>query len=210
MQGAGIELDLDEQIYRGFFPRIHQKQLNPTKAYRNYVQTYLEKDVRVLSNIKDLTPFQNFLKLCAGRIGQILDYASLGNDLGLSGNTIKHWLSILEASYIIFRLRPYFENFGKRMIKSPKLYFTDVGLATCLLDIEEPEQLARDPMRGYLVENLVILELMKYRHNHGLDPNFYYYRDNHKNEVDVIIKQANQLIPIEIKSSKTLFAKIVT
>jgi predicted AAA+ superfamily ATPase len=203
LRHAGIELSLDEQIYRGFYPRIYQHDLNPTKAYRNYVQTYLEKDVRRLSNISDLIQFQNFMKLCAGRIGQVLDYVSLGNDLGISGNTVKKWISILEASYVVFRLKPYFENFGKRVIKSSKLYFTDVGLATYLLDIEETKQLTRDPMRGHLVENLVILELSKYRHNRGLDPNLYYYRDNHKNEIDVIIKHSNQLIPVEIKSAQT-------
>lgn len=203
LRQAGINLSLNEQIYQGFYPRIYQNDLNPTKAYRNYVQTYLEKDVRRLANISDLIQFQNFMKLCAGRIGQILDYASLGNDLGTSGHTIKKWISILEASYVVFRLKPYFENFGKRIIKSPKLYFTDVGLASYLLDIEDPKQLARDPMRGYLMENLVILELSKYRHNRGLDPNLYYYRDNHKHEIDVIIKQSNQLIPVEIKSAQT-------
>lgn len=203
LQKAGIHLELDDQIYHGFFPRIYKERLNPTIAYRNYVQTYLEKDVRKLSNIKDLIHFQNFMKLCAGRVGRILDYAALGNDLGLSGNTIKHWLSILEASYIIFRLTPYFENFGKRIIKSPKLYFTDVGLVTYLLDIETPKQLARDPIRGFLVENLVILELAKYRYNRGLDPHLYFYRDSHENEIDVIVKNANKLIPIEIKASKT-------
>ena len=203
LQIAGIDLTLDELIYRGFFPRVYANQLNPTKVYRNYVATYLEKDVRQLSNIKDLSLFQNFMKLCAGRIGKVIDYVSLGNDLGVSNNTIKQWLSILEASYVIYRLKPYFENFGKRIIKSPKLYFTDVGLATYLLDIEQPQQVTRDPLRGFLVENLVIMELCKYRHNRGLDPNLYYFRDNHRNEVDVIIKQANQLSAIEIKSAQT-------
>lgn len=200
---GGIELTLEEQIYRGFYPRIYKNNLNATKTYSNYVQTYLEKDVRRISSIKDLVMFQNFMKLCAGRIGQILDYASLSNDLGVSANTVKNWISVLEASYIIFRLKPYFENFGKRIIKSPKLYFTDVGLATYLLDIENSKQIERDPMRGHLFENLVIIELVKYRYNRGLDPNLYYYRDNHKNEVDVIIKHANELIPIEIKSART-------
>jgi len=200
---AGIELDLDDQIYHGFFPRIYQKNLNPTKAYRNYVQTYLEKDVRQISEIKNLVQFQNFMKLCAGRIGRVIDYTSLGNDLGLSGNTIKHWLSILEASYVIFRLTPYFENFGKRIIKAPKLYFTDVGLACYLLDINQASQVSRDPLRGFLVENLAILELCKHRQNRGQDPNLYYYLDSHKNEVDVIIKQADKLTAVEIKAAKT-------
>lgn len=198
-----IELTLNEQLYRGFFPRIYSDNLNPTKAYRSYIQTYLEKDVRTISDIKNLIQFQTFMKLCAGRIGQIFDYASVANDLGVSTHTVKHWLSVLEASYIVFRIHPYFENFGKRLIKSPKLYFTDVGLACYLLDIENEKQIARDPLRGNLVENLVILELIKYRYNIGLQPNIYFYRDNHKNEIDVIIKQGHELIPIEIKSAKT-------
>lgn len=198
-----IELNLDQQLCHGFFPRIYSDHLNPTKAYRNYVQTYLEKDVRTLSDIKNILQFQTFLKLCAGRIGQIFDYASVSNDLGVSAHTVKHWLSILEASYIVVRLKPYFENFGKRLIKSPKLYFTDVGLACYLLDIENETHIARDPLRGSLIENLVILELMKYRYNRGLEPNLYFYRDSQKNEIDVIIKQGHELIPIEIKAAKT-------
>lgn len=200
---AGIELELDEQMYHGFYPAIYHKHLNPTQAYRFYVQTYLEKDVRQISQIQNLMQFQNFIKLCAGRIGQILDYSALSNEVGVSANTIKNWISILEASYIVFRLKPYFENFGKRIIKSPKLYFTDVGLATYLLDIENPRQLARDPVRGFLVENLCILELLKYRNNRALEPNLYFFRDSHQNEVDLIVKQGHDLIPIEIKSSQT-------
>lgn len=200
---GGINLDLDEQIYKGFFPRIYSENLNPSKAYRNYLQTYIEKDVRQISEIKNLVQFQTFIKLCAGRIGQILDYTSLGNAIGVSNNTVKHWLSVLEASYIVFRLQPYFENFGKRLIKSPKLYFTDVGLAAYLLGIETPQQISRDPLRGQLVENLVIMEMLKYCYNRGVDPNIYYFRDSHQNEVDVIIKRGNQLIPVEIKSAKT-------
>lgn len=203
LQRADIRLDIDTQIYHGFYPRIYSEHLNPTKAYRNYLQTYIEKDVRRISDIKDLTQFQLFMKLCAGRVGQVLEYSSLSNELGLSIHTVKHWLSILEASYIIHRLQPYFENFGKRLIKSPKLYFSDVGLVSYLLGIESPSQIERDPLRGYLVENLVVNELMKYRYNRGLDPNIYYFRDSNKNEVDIIVKHGNELIPIEIKSAKT-------
>lgn len=204
LQTANIDLNLDEYLLRGFYPRIYKEQLEPTKAYRNYFQTYVERDVRLLIHVKDLTTFQRFIKLCAGRIGQILNIHSLANELGLSSHTIKHWLSILEASFITFRLLPYYENFGKRIIKSPKLYFTDVGLASYLLDIENLTQLRRDPLRGNLVENLVVLELMKTRFNQGLDHQLYYYRDNHQNEVDVIFKRAHELIPIEIKAAQTL------
>lgn len=203
LQKAGFELSLDELLLNGGYPRIYKDNLNPTTAYRNYFQTYVERDVRQLIHIKNLSLFQKFIKLCAGRIGQIVDFSNLANEVGVSHHTIKEWLSILEASFVIFQLQPYFENFGKRLIKSPKLYFTDLGLATYLLDIENITQLKRDPLRGHLVENLVILELMKTRLNKGLDPKLYFYRDHHQNEVDVIYKTSNQLVPIEIKSSET-------
>lgn len=206
---AGFDLNLDDQIYHGFYPGIYDDNLNPTQAYRFYVQTYLEKDVRQISQIQNLMLFQNFMKLCAGRIGQIIDYATLANEVGVSANTIKNWISVLEASYILIRLKPYFENFGKRIIKSPKLYFTDVGLAAYLLDIQTPAQVARDPLRGYLMENLSIMELYKYRHNRGLDPNVYYYRDSQKNEVDIIIKHGHMLTPVEIKSAQTFNASFL-
>jgi uncharacterized protein len=197
-------LDLDTLLLNGFYPAIHQNKVNPTFVYKNYIATYLERDVRQLTNIKDLSSFQRFLKLCAGRVGQILNKNSLASDVGVSSTTIEHWLSILEASYIIFRLQPYFENFGKRVIKSPKLYFTDPGLAAYLLNIENISQISRDPLRGNLVENLIILDLIKYRYNRGLDHNLYFYRDQHQNEVDVIYKTGEQLIPIEIKAAQTI------
>jgi predicted AAA+ superfamily ATPase len=200
---AKISLDTNEYIYSGFLPRIYKDGLNPTQAYRNYLQTYIERDVRQLINVRDLNQFQRFIQLCAGRIGQLLNMESLGNELGLSGPTIKHWLSILEASFVIVRLQPYFENFNKRVVKASKLYFTDVGLATYLLDIENLTQLERDPLRGQLFENFIIMDLFKARFNQGLDPKFYYYRDQHGNEVDLIFKAAHELIPIEIKSSMT-------
>jgi predicted AAA+ superfamily ATPase len=194
---------LKETILKGGLPRIYKDQLNPHKAYRNYFQTYVERDVRQLIHVKDLTLFQQFIKLCAGRIGQIMNFQSFSNDLGVSPKTIQHWISILEASFILFQLPPYFENFGKRIIKATKLYFTDVGLASYLLGIETAAQLDRDPMYGYLVENLMILELYKHRFNRGLDPQCYYYRDHHQNEIDVILKMGHQLIPIEIKAAQT-------
>ncbi len=200
---GNIELSLDEYIYNGMYPRIYKENLSPTKFYRDYVQTYIERDVRKMLNIKDLSQFQHFLKLCAGRIGQVFNSSNISNELGISHPTVKNWLSILEASFIIFRLQPYFENFGKRIVKSPKLYFTDVGLATYLLDITSKEQIVRDPLRGNLVENLVICELMKNQLNRGFEPGFYYFRDSHGNEVDLLFKVGNDLIPIEIKASKT-------
>ncbi len=200
---ADIDLSLDDMLLKGGYPRIYKDHLDPTKAYRNYFQTYVERDLRQLINIKDLTQFERFIRICAGRIGQILNMEEIGNEVGISSHTVKHWISMLEASFIVFRLQPYFDNFGRRMIKAPKLFFTDVGLATYLLGIENKLQISRDPLRGHLVENLVVLELMKWRLNHGLDPQLYYYRDVQKNEVDVIFKSGADLIPIEIKSSKT-------
>lgn len=200
---AGIDLPIDETVVKGGYPRIYKDGLDPTKAYRNYFQTYVERDLRQLINVKDLAQFERFIRICAGRIGQIMNLEEIGGEIGISFHTVKEWISILEASFVIFRLQPYFENFGKRLIKSPKLFFTDVGFATYLLGIENELQLSRDPLRGHLIENLVVLELMKWRLNHGLDPQLYYYRDVQKNEIDVIFKDGNNLIPIEIKSSKT-------
>lgn len=200
---AKIDLSLDEYLLRGGYPRIHKDSLDPTKAYRSYFQTYVERDLRQLILVKDLSQFERFVRICAGRIGQIINLEEIGGEIGISSHTVKEWISILEASFIIFRLQPYFENFGKRMIKSPKLFFTDVGLAVYLLGIENTVQLARDPARGHLVENLVLLDLVKWRFNHGLDHQLYYYRDMQKNEVDIIFKEGDRLIPIEVKSSRT-------
>lgn len=200
---ADIDLSLDEALLNGGYPRIYKDHLDPTKAYRNYFQTYVERDLRQLINVKDLAQFERFIRICAGRVGQIVNLEEIGGEVGISSHTVKHWISILEASFVVFRLQPYFDNFGKRMIKTPKLFFTDVGLATYLLGIENKLQVSRDPLRGHLFENLVILELMKWRFNQGLDPQLYYYRDVQKNEIDVIFKSGPDLIPIEIKSSKT-------
>lgn len=203
LRDAKIKLSLDEILLKGGYPGIYFDNLDPTKAYRNYFQTYVERDLRQLIHVKNLTQFQKFVRLCAGRIGQLVNLEGIGNEIGVSSNTIKEWLSILEASYVIIRLQPYFENFGKRMVKSSKLYFIDTGLASYLLGIQNIEQMARDPLRGNLMENLVVLELMKARLNQGLDPNLYYFRDSHGHEVDLIYQSGRELIPIEIKSSQT-------
>lgn len=203
LANADIEQTEDEYLFRGFYPRIYQQNLQPTKAYNNYHHTYVERDVHQLINVKDLSTFDKFITLCAGRIGQELNMNSLSNEVGVSSHTIKQWLSILEASYLIILLRPYYENLGKRVVKSPKLYFIDVGFASYLLGITDVAQLKRDPLRGSLFENMVIMELIKTRYNHGWEPNLYFYRDNQRNEVDVIYKRANELVPIEIKSAKT-------
>lgn len=204
MREAREQRSLEDYLYQGFMPNIHHEKMRPTPYYRSYLETYIEKDVRKLINLKDLLMFQRFLKLCAGRVGQILNTNSLGNELGISHHTVKHWLSILQATFVIQLLPPYFENFGKRLIKSPKLYFFDVGLACFLLDIEEPKQLERDPLRGNLFENMIVMDLFKTRFNHGASPNLYYYRDSLQHEVDIIYKKAHEFIAIEIKSSQTI------
>lgn len=194
---------LDDYLFQGMYPRLYEHDIPSPIFYRDYLQTYLERDVRLMINVKDLSIFQQFMHLCSGLVGQILNYDSLSNMLGVSSHTIKQWISVLEASFIIFRLQPYYENFGKRIIKSHKLYFYDVGLASFLADIHEPKQLQRDPLRGHLFENFIILEILKNHLNQGIEPSMYFYRDSNQNEIDLILKSGNKLIPIEIKSSKT-------
>lgn len=206
---SNIHMSLDEYLLQGGYPRIFKDSLNPTKSYSNYVQTYIERDLRQMIEVKNLGLFQKFIKLCAGRIGQVFNKASISNEVGVSSKTISQWISILEASYLIFLLPPYYENFGKRAIKSPKLYFTDVGLATYLLGIENISQLERDPLRGNLVENLVLLELVKARWNEGLEHKLFFYRDSNQNEVDILYQRGHELTPIEVKSAKTFNASFL-
>ena len=201
---ANIEFEQPQDyIYQGFLPRIYDQNQRPTQAYSNYYQTYVERDVRQLINLKDFSLFEKFMNLLAGRIGQLMDYTSLANDVGVSAKTIKSWLSILEASFVIYRLNPYFENFGKRVIKSPKYYFMDVGLLSFLLGIETPAQVSRDPLVGNLFENLIIIECLKTQLNKGRLPKLYFYRDSNGNEADILYQQGRKLVAIEIKSSST-------
>ncbi len=203
LEGHESNQNLDELILKGFYPRIYAEHLNPQEVYRFYYQTYLERDVRRLIQLKDLHLFQRFMKLLVGRISQILNKNNLASDVGVSAPTIEHWLTLLEASFVIVRLYPYYENFGKRIIKAPKVYFTDVGLASYLLEIENTKQLARDPLRAALIENLAFTELYKTRLNQGLEPHLYYYRDSSGLEVDFILSRGRMLTPIEVKSSQT-------
>jgi predicted AAA+ superfamily ATPase len=192
-----------ELIVNGAYPRLHEEGLKPARFFNGYLQTYIERDVRALINLKDLRPFQQFLTLLAGRIGQIINYTSLSNDVGVSATTIKNWISVLKASFVVFELPPFFENIRKRVVKSPKIYFSDVGLASYLLGIETSDQMFRDPLRGGFYENLVILEILKARLKCGKRPDLFFYRDTHGNEVDLVIKQGRKLIPLEIKSAAT-------
>ncbi len=189
-------------IFNGFMPRLHDKNIRPRRLYRDYFQTYVERDVRKLMAIENQQAFEHFLKLLAGRIGHEVNYSSLAGQIGISAPQIKKWLSLLEASFIIFKLPPFFNNFGKRLTKSPKIYFVEVGLACYLLSIENPAQLERDPAFGGLFENMVIAEAYKSRINVGLDPGLYFYRDRYQNEVDLLYPSGSSFIPIEIKSSR--------
>ena len=195
---------LDEMLYAGFYPRIFDQNLNPSEALSFYVSTYVERDLRQLLSVRDLSQFETFLKLCAGRTGQLVNLSSLGNDAGVSHNTARQWLSILETSYIIKLLRPYYKNLGKRLVKAPKLYFLDSGLAAFLLSINEDKQLESHPLRGAIFESYVVAELLKIRFNRGKPDNQFFFRDNRGREVDVILDYGMESEAVEIKSGKTV------
>jgi predicted AAA+ superfamily ATPase len=195
---------IDKVLYTGFYPRIHDKKLNPTEALSFYASTYLERDIRSLINVTDLAKFEKFIKLCAGRVAQIVNLSSLANDCGISHVTAKSWLSVLEASYIIFFVRPHHANFGKRLIKAPKLYFTDCGLAAYLLDIQNAKHIAQHPLKGQLFENFVVAELLKARTNQGKNSNIYFFRDNVGNEVDALLENGTSIKPVEVKLGSTI------
>ena len=204
---AGISLSRDEYIFNGFMPRLYDEKIPPTILYPAYYATYVERDVRQLINVSDQHAFETFLKLLAGRVGQVVNMSDLSGDIGMSSATLSSWLSVLEASYIVFRLPCYFRNYGKRLIKAPKIYFTEVGLAASLLGIENVSQVARDPLLGGLFENLVVAEALKARYNLGKQlPGLYYFRVQGRNEVDLIIDNNRQLIPVEIKAGMTFDA----
>ena len=200
---AGIAMDRDDYIFKGFMPQIHNETIKPEMLYRNYFLTYVERDARQLVNIRNLNNFEVFIKLLAGRIGQVINLNSLSNDIGVSAVTLSEWLSVLEASYIIFKLPSYFENFGKRLLKSPKIYFTEVGLAAYLLGIKDVSQVARDPLLGGLFENMVVLEALKSRYNAGRESELYFFRDTRGMEIDLLLNENRQLIPMEIKAART-------
>ena len=205
LQAGGIQPDsLDELLLRGGYAPVHAPKVSPERWYNSYVTTYLERDMRQLVNVRDVATFQRFMKLCAGRCGQIVNMARLGADAGVDQKTVKAWLSILETGFIVYRLRPHHENFRKRLVKAPKLYFHDTGLAARLLGIETAKQLATHPMRGALFENWVLLEMLKARFNRAKDDNLYFWRNNTGHEVDIIADLAGRLLPIEVKSGMTI------
>lgn len=203
LSAAKCRLGRDEAIYRGFLPRIYSDGLNPTTANEEYYRTYVERDVRQMVQVENQAAFETFVRLLAGRVGQVVNFQALAGDVGVDAKTLKRWMSVLEASYVVMHLQPYYRNFGKRLVKSPKVYFTDVGLAAYLLGIGDPTQVARDPLMGGLFENMVVMDLVKNRCNFGLRQDFYYIRDNSGIEVDLVIEQNRKLHLVEIKSAMT-------
>lgn len=194
---------INETIYKGFYPPIYDRKIKPLDWYPSYFNTYVERDVRDIKDISNLSMFRKFTQMCAARIGQIVNLSSLANDCGITHNTARAWLSILEASYIVFLLQPHYQNFNKRLVKAPKLYFYDTGLACFLLRIENKKMLQTHYLRGGIFESLVISEFIKYRLNRGLPPNLYFWRDKLGNEIDCIVEAGSSLIPVEIKSGTT-------
>lgn len=201
--------DLDQLLYKGFYPAVWSGKNLPRLLYPNYIKTYLERDVRDLLNIKNLDLFQRFLRLCAARIGSIFNASELSNELGVAVNTINSWISVLQASYIIHLLPPFFVNTRKRLTKSSKIYFTDCGLAAYLLEIDSPKTMNRDKMRGHLFENMVIMNFLKNRLNRGENGGLYFYRDSNGNEVDLLVKTGSKYKCFEIKSAATFHADFV-
>lgn len=196
--------DVEDVMEKGCYPRLYDEKLTIQAWLRGYVKTYIERDVRQLTNVGNVRKFQNFMKLCAGRTGQLLNVSTLACDCSIDVKTANSWLSILEMSYIIFFLQPYHKHFRKRITKSPKLYFYDTGLVCSLLGIQSSEELFSHYLRGGIFESFAISEIIKNKYNQDLDPNIYFWQDQHGNEVDCILKKSTKLIPIEIKSGRTI------
>jgi len=195
--------ETNQVMLEGLYPAICAGKNVAHLFYPAYVKTYLEKDVRDLLRIKDQMQFLKFMKLCAARVGSLFNASEIGMEIGVDSKTISHWLSVLQASYLVTLLPPYYENLSKRVVKTPKLYFNDPGLACYLLDIESPKQLALDKMRGAIFENMVVMECLKHRFNQGKEGNVFFYRDSNGQEVDILVKEQGQLTAIEVKSSMT-------
>ena len=195
---------LFDTLWTGSYPRIHDKHIPPQQWLSNYIQTYIERDVRSIVNVSDLETFSRFVRLCAGRTGQILSLQSFGNDCGVDSKTAKRWISILETSFIVKLLRPYHKNFNKRLVKSPKLYFLDSGLLCYLLGINKPDELLVHSARGAIFESWVMAELYKRYYHAGKQPAMYYFRDSNGNEIDLLLDHGSKVLPIEMKSGQTI------
>ena len=199
-----LDEDLDHVMFTGGYPVIYDRHIPVTDYFPSYIQTYIERDVRGISNVGNLSTFQRFVKLCAGRVGQLLNLSNLGMDLSINYKTVRSWISILEASYIVFLLQPHHKKFNKRVVKQPKLYFFDTGLLCALLDIQNPEQLAGHYLRGNIFESFIISEYIKSRFHAGRRPNTFFWRNSTGHEIDLIIEAGAQLWAVEIKSGETL------
>jgi uncharacterized protein len=205
LQDAGQAPEtLENLLFTGLYPPVHDRRLDPGIWYGNYVGTYLERDVRQLLNVQDLGTFQRLLRMCAARTGQLLNLSALANDCGVSHHTARSWISVLEASFILHLLQPHHRNFSKRLVKTPKLYFSDPGLAAWLMGIQNPDQLAHHPQRGALFESWAVAEMLKARFNRALASNLYFWRDRSGLEVDILIEQGEILVPVEAKSGQTV------
>ncbi len=201
--GGPREPDLLELLHSGFYPRVHEPGVDPSRWLADYDRTYVDRDVRSVVNVGDLALFRDFVRLCAGRNGELLNLTSLGNDAGVSHETARRWISVLETSFLVVRLRPYYRNFGKRLIKSPKLYFLDTGLLCHLLRIRSPEELRAHSSRGAVFESFVLSELYKKALHTGREPDVYFWRDSTGHEVDFLLDLGDEQIPVEAKSGKT-------
>jgi len=200
-------LSLNELLYSGMYPRIYDQHIRPETFYKNYISTYIEKDVRQIKRITDLDAFMNFIRILAGRTGQELNLSSISEDCSISHNTVKEWISVLEASFIIFRIQPYHKNYNKRLVKNPKIYFSDTGLVCNLLGIRKQEEIDYHFLKGNIFETFIVTEFIKYNFNYGEKIQFYYWRDNHKKELDLIVDFGRNQYALEIKSSHTIQEK---
>lgn len=195
---------IDQMLVSGSYPRIHAERVDPAVALSSYFETYVERDIRQVIRVKDLHAFETFVKLCAGRVGQLLNLQNLGAEAGVSHTTARSWLTVLEAGFVVFLLPPFHRNLNKRLVKSPKLYFHDVGLAAHLLGIETPAHVSRHPLRGHLFENLMVTEALKYRFHRGRRSNLSFFRDARGNEVDLVMEFGERVFPVEIKAGATI------
>ena len=206
LRHAGLPHDTARLMHSGGYPAVHAQRIKPADFFNDYFETYVQRDLRELIDLRNLPEFRRMVRLCAGRVGQIVNFQSLSNDVGVSQNTAATWIRLLETGYVLFLLPPWFENIGKRLIKSPKLYFYDTGLAAWLMGIDDPTQLTTHPLRGHLFENLVITEFVKYFENQGDRARLHFWRDSNGQEVDLVIEngmQPGKLGLVEIKSSQT-------
>ncbi len=194
----------NQHIFKGGYPSLYSTATDPTLWYANYIRTYIERDVRLIKNITNLITFERFLRLCAGRIGQLLNMNNLASEAGVDNKTVQAWIGVLETSFVLFRLQPYHNNFNKRIVKMPKLYFYDTGLASALLGIQNSDQIDLHPFRGALFENLIVVDMLKTRFNKAKMGNLYFWRDSTGNEIDLLLDNASALTPIEIKSGQTV------